>query len=216
MNMSRPQSSTDILPMALTETEPDRRNASRHVAVMLNAKIAVDGVEGLCRIRNISTNGAKLETRLSTEPGQKVAIELRSDLTATGTVRWLSSPYLGIEFDHGLDLEKFLKRPERRIEKIHPRAPRYRCDFPAVIRTGTANRPCRLLDISLSGAKFSGVPQIRVGEAITMQVKGLPTRQSTIMWVKAQEVGLRFRSGLQYGDLEQWLFDTAGGQVESE
>jgi hypothetical protein len=216
MSMLHPQESSDIAPMALIDTEPDRRNASRHVAVMLNAKMAVDGVEGLCRIRNISTNGAKLETRLPTKPGQKIAIELRSDLLATGTVRWLNAPFLGIEFDRCLDLEKFLKRPERRIEKIHPRAPRYQCDFSAVIRTGSANRQCRLLDISLSGAKFSGLPHIRSGEAVTMQVKGLPTRQSTVMWVKAQEVGLRFRSGLQYADLEQWLFDTAGGQAENE
>lgn len=190
----------------------ERRSADRHVAVMLIAKVTSLGQQSICRIRDISTMGVKIETNIDLKVGQSAALELRSDLKMTGRVRWKKGSNAGIQFDAPIDMSRYLLRTESKIDRIKARPPRYSCSAEAMVFTDNGCCACLVADISLSGAGLRNITEkmkLRPGQTLRFMSDGLSVHHATIAWTDSDRVGLKFRQPIKYTELQEWLTEYA-------
>ncbi|MFN0047356.1 MAG: PilZ domain-containing protein [Sphingorhabdus sp.] len=190
----------------------ERRSSERHVAVMLIAKFSSGAVQSICRIRNISSMGARVETNVALQIGQRMALELRSDLQMSGRIMWVKDGNAGVQFDTAIDVAKFLSRSESKIDRIKARAPRYQCFANIVIVTDGGCFSCNMADIGLSGAGLVDIParaKLRSGHILKIIADGISAHHATIAWVDGNRAGIKFRHPLRYTDLQEWLLDFA-------
>jgi hypothetical protein len=88
----------------------DRRDEERQLSVRLTAKIIVAGRELPCRVHNISSGGANIETLANLTAEDRIRIEFRSNLSLAGKVRWQNGAFAGIEFTEPADVDAVLKK----------------------------------------------------------------------------------------------------------
>lgn len=190
------------------ETIIDRRADTRHVAVMLIAKLSSAHFNIICRIRNISAMGARLETSVYLIPGQLISLELRSDLRTTGQVMWAHNGSAGVQFKTPIDVSRYLVRPESKIDRIKVRAPRYHSSVGAVITADSGRIVCAISDIGLSGVGLAELPDrvsFRQGQMLKFSTEGISQHHASIAWVSGNRAGIKFRQPLKYTELESWL-----------
>jgi PilZ domain len=194
----------------LIDTIPERRAGVRHIAVMLIAKLSHAHTHTICRIRNISAMGARLETGLNLATGQLVSLELRSDLQMTGRIMWTRNGNAGVQFDAPIDVRRYLMRPENKIDRIRARAPRYRCIADAIVLTDDGCLSCKITDIGLSGAGLIELPDLvsfRQGQILKLKADGISSHHASVAWVANKRAGIKFRHPLKYTELQDWLND---------
>ncbi|MVZ98649.1 PilZ domain-containing protein [Sphingorhabdus sp. IMCC26285] len=208
--------------MLITATEKpvmdivERRSSERHVAVMLIAKFSCQNAQTVCRIRNISATGARIETNLDVQFGQSMTLELRSDLRMTGKIMWVKNGNAGIQFDTPIDVTRYLLRSESKIDRIKARAPRYDCFANIMIVTDSGCYSCTMPDIGLSGAGISDIParaKLRPGHVVKIIADGISSHHASVAWVDGNKAGIKFRHPLKYTDLQEWLIDFANPQI---
>jgi hypothetical protein len=186
----------------------DRRLNQRHVAVILVAKLSTGSINSICRIRNISTSGALLESNLAFPKGQTVTLELRSDLRACGQVMWTKRGQIGVKFQEAIEVARYLLRPENRVDRIRARAPRYQCQAPAGLEFDGHRVACSVYDISLSGAGLGNFPTglpLRHGLKVKLLVEGISSHHAMVVWNTHKNAGIRFRQPIRYTELQNWL-----------
>lgn len=199
-------SPTNTIPSHVSE----RRNAKRHVAVMLLAKLTCGNEATICRIRNISAMGAQIETKAALMINQPIALELRSDLKMNGYVAWSDGSLAGVQFETGIDVNRYLARSESRIDRIKARAPRFQCHSRIFLIADGKFIGCHITDISLSGTGVSGLPArnaLRNDQMVSIIADGLSVHHASVAWSDGDRMGLRFRHPLKYTDLQAWLAD---------
>lgn len=198
----------DAAKMDPVEPYADRRSGTRHVAVMLIAKLSFGQSQTIGRIRNMSAMGARVETHAVLNPGEAIAIELRSDLKMAGRVIWFRDGNAGVQFDTSIDISRFLVRPENRIDRIKARAPRYHCIADAVVRADSVSFPCKITDIGMSGAglvDLSVKTAFRPGQILKLETDGISAHNASVAWAADHRAGLKFRHPLKYTELQRWL-----------
>lgn len=190
----------------------ERRANARHIAVMLIAKLSCAGTQSICRIRNISSMGARIETNLDLQKGERLALELRSDLKMTGQIMWVDGGNAGVQFDEPIDVARYLMRTESRIDRRKPRPPRYQCAANVVLVTDGGCFSCSMFDIGLSGAGLCDLPprmKLRAGHIVKLIADGISSHHATVAWTEGNRAGIKFRHPLKYTELQEWLLDYA-------
>jgi len=186
----------------------------RTVTMLTVAKLRVRGLEGLCRIRNISPGGLLLETRLQLDCGDHVEIELRQQRVVSGRIVWVRSGKAGLAFDVPEAVDVLLParngRPSRIRREPQPRGPRLQMDCAVEVRLPDGRAEAQLRDISQGGAKLSVPFRTRVGERLLLLVPGLPLKLAIVRWVRG-EVGVAFAEPLGFDLLADWLVARSGG-----
>jgi hypothetical protein len=185
--------------------QPDRRENARQISVMLVAKLDVAGRELLCRVHNISSGGAKIETRAKMSIGDEIRIEFRSNLSIAGTVRWHNGAYAGVEFTEAADLDAVLKKTGISIARVKPRLPRYNCKVPAKLESDQRSIHCEAIDISANGVRLDKVRSLKPAENLTLVIAGLSRRKVSIVWNRDEQAGVKFMNPLRYDEFEDWL-----------
>jgi hypothetical protein len=183
----------------------ERRSSNRQVSVMLTAKLETTGRQQPCRILNISTKGANIESLISLKVGQPIEIEFRSNLKSKGTVRWVRDSQAGVEFQDAIDLNEIWKRSEISIKRIKPRPPRYCCFAPAIVEHGDQRQECQIIDISASGIRVVDITNIALGATVMIEPKGLPRHRAKVVWCNKESAGLKLINPFKYHELEMWL-----------
>ena len=183
----------------------ERRSANRQVSVMLTAKLETTGRQQPCRILNISSKGANIESLISLEVGQPIEIEFRSNLKSQGTVRWVREAQAGVEFDEAIDLNEIWKRSEVSIKRIKPRPPRYCCFAPVTVEHGDQRQQCQIIDISASGMRVVDISNMVLGTTVMIEPTGLPRHRAKVVWCNKESAGLKLVNAFKYHELEMWL-----------
>lgn len=194
--------------VAKSSEAAERRTAKRHMSVFLLAKVTTEQHQALGRVLNLSQTGAKIETSLKLRAGDALTLEIRSDLKASGTVRWSRNQSIGVEFDHPVDIDRFLSRQNDKLGRVKPRAPRYLCDAEATVNADTETGTFKVRDVSLSGAGLAGDLTLSRNDDILVTIFGLKPRRAKVIWASADGVGITFLKPLDYRDLESWLSET--------
>lgn len=183
---------------SLDETPGDaRRDGPRHLTVLMVGKVRAQDGEYACVVRDVSQHGLRARFPHSPAVGQRLAFSLRGHPEVVATVRWTEGLSAGVEFDEPLDVVAVMHiDPAARA----PRAPRFRCGQPTVLKLANDAHPIELIDVSLGGAKLavSGPsPSIPAGTWATLALPGSSElRAGTICWTGEGTLGFRFAFSL--------------------
>lgn len=183
----------------------DRRRANRHVSVLVLAKVTSGGVAQMCKVRDISSTGMRIETREALRPGQALSVEFRSGRRVDGVVRWVREPHAGVEFAAELEVEMLLGHADRTTIAPRARLPRFERSAGAVVKRDTLQKPARLLNISMTGACLSETDAFRVHDPVVVTIDGLSPRSGEVMWVEGDRIGVRFLQAIDIASFNAWL-----------
>lgn len=100
--------------------ELDARKHSRS-SMFLAAVLRAGTEQAAVRVRNMSSNGAMVDTPLRPSPGSEVQL-VRGSLLAKGTVVWRTESRCGLRFDSELSVKNWLAVPaaseQQRVDRI--------------------------------------------------------------------------------------------------
>ena len=104
----------------LPPTGPDARGEPRS-SMFVAAVLRTGREQAPVKIRNMSPNGAMIESPLTPPPGTKVQL-IRGVLLAQGTITWSSNSRCGVRFASELSVKEWLAAPTRaeqqRVDQI--------------------------------------------------------------------------------------------------
>ncbi|MBP6379344.1 MAG: PilZ domain-containing protein [Sphingorhabdus sp.] len=192
---------------------PDRRDEERQLSVRLTAKIIAAGRELPCRVHNISSGGANIETLAKLTTEDRIRIEFRSNLSLAGKVVWQNGTLVGIEFTEPADVDAVLKKSGISIARIKPRLPRYGCKVPAKLVTEQQTIECEAIDISTNGVRLGKIKQLKPGESYTLVIAGLSRRKVSMIWSRDKQAGIKFLNPLRFDEFENWIAWNQGETV---
>jgi len=183
----------------------DRRRANRHVSVLVLAKLVTEGVAQMCKVRDISSTGMRIESPEVLRPGLALSVEFRSGRRVEGVVRWVREPHAGVEFAAELAVEILLGHADQATIAVRARLPRFERSAEAVVRRDQLAQPAQLLNISLTGACLGDTAAFRMRDPVVVTIDGLPPRSAEVVWVEDGRLGVRFLQALDLATFNAWL-----------
>jgi hypothetical protein len=183
---------------------PVERRADNHLPTLMPAaKLVVNGVPGICRIRNISAGGLTAEVASPHPVGAKVAVELNSHRQVSGQVVWVREGLLGVKFDSSVDLRALFSKESG--EERSARPPRIEIGCTATVRLGKLYHQVQVQDVSLGGMKVALDDPSCVGREVNVTIESLRPAQGSICWHKDGYAGIVFDEPYSFEELGEWL-----------
>lgn len=199
----------------------DNRSGPRHRAVLLACRLVTARADDLCLVRDISVNGARAQTSLTTSVGEHVTLEFGNLCRLAGIVRWTRNGELGVEFDAPADLAPLIAgtgepRPfdgwKRRRTDARRAFPRFRRCAVAGLSLHGLRHSGLLHDLSPAGAAIDLDPGsgLQVGDWVHCEIAGLAGRSATVRWTGPARVGVSFDIPLPLRLFDAWVVRTGG------
>ena len=91
--------------------EPAKASRAARQSLLWKAVLHWDHGTAQVRVRNISAEGAMLESKSELTPGTAMVLDLGDGGTPMGTVRWSRGGHVGIRFDAPFDLARLARQP---------------------------------------------------------------------------------------------------------
>lgn len=107
----------------MNQTDITQNRRSRRSPVFLKANVEVDGSPVSVTLRNLSEEGALVESACLPEVGSPTRFE-RNELRIAGCVVWVAGRLAGIRFDKPMDRDELLRhvpKPKQRFEPVFRR-----------------------------------------------------------------------------------------------
>lgn len=191
-------------PLALDDTAMAQREA-RLTTILLIARLSTETRDDLCRVRNLSSGGMRIETLSPMAMGERARVELKNGATVQGVIVWANYPEIGLRFDEPVNIAELLTPPVRTATALLPRSLRLATRCPVIVRRDGHIMSGVLKDISLGGARISLSGTARPGDHVVLGVPGLESRRATVRWVASGFVGLSFAETVAFDELSRWL-----------
>ena len=179
----------------------------RVVTILLVARLMTDAGDDLCRVRNISTEGMLLESRVPLTVGQHVRVELRSLMAVEGEIVWAKGPHAGLRFYQAADVGELLQSTVTGAGTYVPRAPRLSAGCAVHVRRDGRLGRAVLLDLSQHGCKLQLTEAVAPDDRITVSIPGLGPNRAVVRWTRDHEAGAVFLELISLTALELWLGD---------
>jgi hypothetical protein len=184
---------------------PERRRNERDVKILRVGTLIVGERRELCLIRNISAGGLMAHVYSRLEPGDPVAVELKTHQPVPGKVIWVRDENAGIAFDKAMDLAELLANPAVLDNGWRPRTPRVEIDRMATLRAGAKTWWVQARDISQSGVKVEADQPPAEGSEIVLALEGFRPLAGAVRWSKEDCCGIAFNALIPFGELIAWL-----------
>lgn len=178
---------------------------ARLTTILLIARLSTASRDDLCRVRNLSSGGMRIETLSPVATGERASVELKNGATVEGVVVWSKHPEIGLRFDEPVDVTELLKPPVRNAKAHMPRSLRLTTRCPVTLRRDGHLLSGALQDISLGGARIALSGTVQLGDQVVLGIPGLDPRRAVVRWVKAGYAGLSFCEMIAFDDLSRWL-----------
>ena len=183
----------------------ERRQAPRHLTILrVGALIGPEGRE-LCLIRNISAGGLMAHVYSCHAPGERVAIELKTNQQLAGTVIWAEGSNVGIQFDAEIDVAEMLSSQAVLDNGWRPRLPRIEVDRLATLRCGARIYGVNTRDISQGGVKIETDEPIEVGREVVLTLDRFRPVHGVVRWCGRGLAGVSFNQLIPFAELMGWL-----------
>ena len=181
------------------------RREGRVATVMLVARLVSDRRDQLCRVRNISANGLKVNTAFPLAVGEEIRIELRNGRAVEGKIVWSTAPFAGMHFHRTYDVEDLLSSMAADGNSHVSRLPRVQINHPVLIHAGPKMLGASIVDLSQGGAKLRLRAALERGQQVSLSVTGLGAVKATVRWSRDDEAGLAFHETIPFDTLSRWL-----------
>jgi PilZ domain len=191
---------------AAPEVANDRRGSPRQRAVMRAARLSscIHKVEGMGVVRNISEGGMLIQSPLSFEMGEQVAISLLDGDRIEGEIVWQDGSAFGIRFSSWISVDDVLAKSPSLNEAIRPRAPRLNVDHPILLRAASCLADARIRDISQQGAKIQFARPLPIECRVQISKGELRPATGSVKWQAGDLFGLEFHRTLSIEELSGW------------
>jgi hypothetical protein len=136
--------------------------------------------------------------------GERLTLDLGNADPLTGKVVWTDEGTAGLEFDEKIDIRRALARvapPGKR----RARAPRVKVGMSISVVQCHSRTSCLLIDISQGGGKIQTDAPLKVGDELTLEIRGFGKVVGTVRWVRDGVVGTAFPFQLPYRKLASWV-----------
>ncbi len=192
--------------LATSHQVPDRRDSQRYRSVMRAARLSscIHKVQGLGVVRNISEGGMLVESRLSFEIGESVAVALLDGDRIEGEVVWQDGNSVGIKFSSWISVEAVLDKSNLEPSGLRPRSPRLAMDGPITIRSDSFLADARILDISQRGAKLHFSKSLLIDCRIQISCDNNRPMTGSVKWQAGDLLGIEFHRVLGIEELSSW------------
>lgn len=172
----------------------------RLTTILLVARLSTENWDDLCRIRNVSSGGMRLETRAALVTGERVGIDLKNGNAVAGVVVWTDRFEVGVQFDQPVDIVALLAPTAQ-----SPRSLRLSARCPVVLRLDGHIVPGLLQNISQGGTRVVLATPARLNDGVVVVIPGLKSQRASVRWVAPGTVGLAFSETVAFADLSHWL-----------
>jgi len=177
------------------------------MTVFKAARIGTALADDLGLIRNISTEGVMIETRLRLCVDEPVVIEIQSGNPIEGCVRWTRDGMAGIHLGHAIDIAAALRTssPDDVVDRIRP--PRFDRTVDATLQCEGRQWPATTRNISLSGVHVvtDGAVLLPRHAHVMLRIDGLGVLGGVLRWQRANGNGIRFEHPLPLRQFQAWL-----------
>ena len=143
-----------------------------------------------------------LRAYCSLQPGQPVAVELKTGQPLAAVVGWVGDEQAGLSFAEPIDVVAFLSQNDG---GPRPRMPRIEAIAWATLREGANSYRLKTCDISQGGAKLECAVALPVQAAVVLSLVGLPPQPAVVRWVDDGHVGISFNRLIPLAELVAWL-----------
>ena len=188
-------------------TVPERRTDERHLSLLRVGSLTIAGHRELCLIKNVSAGGMLIRAYCSIPAGTAITIELKHGEPVNGTARWTRDGYVGVTFDHPVDVLGLLTAS---ADGPRPRMPRIEVDYTAWIRVNADVYRGRVRNISQGGLKLECRAELPVGVEAVVSIEGLAPSAGMLRWSADGDYGFTFNRVVPLPVLVAWLQDRRG------
>lgn len=183
----------------------DKRTDERLQAILPVAKLVTeDGVQHLCRIKNISAGGLMVEGTGAVPAGTNIYIEMGDNRRIPGAIVWTRGSTMGVKFDQKVDLRELLANRKPR-HGFTPRPPRLDVTCGATVKIGRLYHRAEVQDISLGGIKIELSDWQCVGKPVMVTIESLRPLKGKVRWYKGGRAGIVFDQPLSFEELAEWM-----------
>ncbi len=202
------QEFADETRFSLARTVPvpnERRRDERYMTILRVGTLIRGETRELCLMRNISGGGVMALAYSRMEPGERLAVEFKSNQQIAGRVAWVRDDNVGIEFDEAMDVAELLSNPAVLDNGWRPRMPRVEIDRMATLRAGARTYWVQVRDISLGGIKAETGQPIEEGLEVVLVLENFRPVAGIVRWQKDGCCGVKFNQHLAFAELMEWL-----------
>ena len=178
----------------------------RTVTLLMLGRLKHRGSDTICRIRNVSAGGMRIDTGTPLEKGETVAIEGRSGVCVEGRVAWTNHLAAGVAFSKTIDHPELLAPPTGPTgTRLATRSPRFHATARARLDVGGRVAELRLANISLGGCRVECDANLPSEFEGCLVIPGLPPIVCAGRWVTGRGAGLIFPTKLAFAEFACWL-----------
>ncbi len=180
--------------MSETANPADKQKHPRYQA-LCPGKFYTGGRVVDCDVLNISAGGVKIRLARQVEAASQVRLRIDRVGEFSGRVAWRDGAILGIEFQHQLTqiarvVEDILNEDMSRAKRR--RHPRTSVLWAARLLCQGQSTDCRILNISLGGAKIHPEKPINGGPKVILNIDGFGQIAGSIVWQDVEHLGIEF------------------------
>ena len=181
----------------------DRRGDGRLPAMLQLAKLKSAFGGQLVRVQNLSAGGLMAIVPVPPAVGDAVEVEFSSQRIPASVV-WTRYDYVGLKFDHNVDLGELLAGRKPR-HGFRARPPRLEIACKASIRIGKVYYNVDVHDVSLAGMKVEPIEEYCVGKKVVVVVESLRPVKGEVRWYNERRAGIVFDQPLGFAELSEWI-----------
>ncbi len=179
----------------------DRRIQARAQTILAYGKLVVSNVEHICKVRDISARGMRIQANDIPEIGTPVSIEMRGLPPSSAIIVWRKGDAAGMAFQSEQDMQRIFES-RRGDASNKPRGPRFSVRMLATLDSPEGNARLEVVDISMGGLKLAGTTDLPVGSHGRIQLAGLEEGLAGhIRWKQGDALGFRFNRPMLGNDL---------------
>ena len=213
------------------------RGSDRHRLPEGEVQVSHDGTRHSVQLVNLSGGGAMVAGGFEPKLWDRVDLHLGEDGMIECAVRWLKGDRVGLEFAHEtrldcsadeqakllrsviannfIDVEyeaPFAEQREVTSDDEHRRAYRHPLIWSGVLHYDFTSAPCRLRNISESGAQIEFEVPLPIGAEPLLDLGAAGTIFATVTWTVGDHAGLKFHTPFDLTALAQARPQIAGAK----
>lgn len=170
----------------------EQRGAPRH-EVAIPSRIAINGVETDCEIRNLSSTGMTVTVPgAAICAGQQVVVATERMGDLYGIVRWSRDETHGVQLSRPLSLDALYHGKFCAPEGLQPRPARARVKLQATVRIGSVRRKVEVGNISAGGLMMLSALPFQPGQGLMIDFDDILPLGGHVRWCSGTRSGVMF------------------------